>query len=194
MGFPKLLKKYRAFKEAYKVEYSFEGTVEKFDTIDIVDPERLTRGLYVSNENGTRYVPLALGKKPPAEIGDTVIVVGKDGQYKENVVSTAVILIPNGHYAIFSRDIRTRPARVALVWNIPTIVAFIIAIIVYWTRSYEWLFIPAILIFLYWSYIDTYLTNRLKKPKLYSCDEETWQSLLDDATSTFEVTHQESAV
>ena len=187
MGDQKLLKKYFVFKETYGVEYALEGTVEKFDTIDIVDPERLTRGLYISTENGTRYVPLDLRRKPPVEIGDTVIIVGKDGNSKENVVSTAVILIPKGHYAVFSRDIRTRPPRVALVWTISVVVALIM-IAFYWIQSYEWLFFLAIVIFYWLPCIDTYLTNKLHQPKLYSCDDETWYALLRETESIFDIT------
>jgi hypothetical protein len=86
MGDSKLLTRFRQFCEAYKVEYAFEGVVEGFDTIDIVDPERLTRGILVRSEDGVRLVQNQSKRKPPVTVGDTILVVGNDIKHKENRV------------------------------------------------------------------------------------------------------------
>lgn len=190
MGHPKLVKKYHAFSDAYGVEYAFVGTVEKFDIIDTIDPERLTRGLYVSSERGTRLVSLDTKRKPPVEIGETVIVVGRDRQPEKDEVKPAIILIPKGHYALFSSDIRAISPRDELVSNIPMIIGgclFIIPIF-FLPADYSWLILVGLFLFYVTSLFTLIFPNYSRQPKLYKCNEETWQTLLREAESMYNVT------
>jgi hypothetical protein len=190
MGDPKLLTRLREFCEAYKVEYAFEGTVEGFDTIDIVDPERLTRGLYVSREKDRRLVGLDSKKKPPVEVGDTVIVVGRDARYEENRVVPAVILIPKGHYSLFSTSLQTHKPLAAILLNLSLIPGLILVILASSVMpQMEPLLFFLLYTILFLSYcIDSYLTDRFRKPRLYYCDEETWHLLIGEISTKFGVT------
>ena len=198
MGDPKLLKKYQAFSEAYRAEYAFEGTVEKLDTIDIIDPERLTRGLYVSSERGTRLISLDSKRKPPVEIGDSIIVVGLDSGLNEIEVLPVIILIPKGHYALLSRDIRTGFTRDQLLWNIPAIAGFGLAILSllllqsYRDLVYLWFTILGWLLYFVTSFSELIFSDRYRQSRLYTCDEATWQALLSEITSTFDIVLAES--
>jgi hypothetical protein len=190
MGDPKLLKKYYAFSEAYKVEYAFEGVVEKFDTIDTIDPERLTRGLYVSSERGTRLVSLDSKRKPPVEIGETVIVVGSDRRPEKDEVQSAIILIPKGHYALFSSDIRAISPRDELISTIPMIIGgclFIIPIF-FLPADYSWLILVGLFLYCVTPLLNLIFPNHFRQPKLYKCDEKTWLALLKEAESMYNVT------
>jgi len=172
------------------VKYAFEGFVEGFDTIDTVDPERFTRGLYVSRENDRRLVYLDFRRKPPTEVGDTVIVVGRDVKSEENGIRPAVILIPKGRYSLFSRGFQTKPPLVTILWSLPFMAGIILLWLSHWIvpqMEYTWLIIPLTLILSFFPCIDTYLTDRSRRPRLYHCDEETWQTLLEAATSRFDM-------
>jgi len=198
MGDQRLLKKYRAFNEAYQAKYAFEGTVENLDTIDIIDPERLTRGLYITSEKGTRLVSLDSKRKPPVEVGDPVIVVGRDSRPNEIEVLPVIILIPKGHYALLSRDIRTGFTRSKLLWNIPAaaglgLVALSLLLLqVYRDLVYLWLIILGWLLYFVTSFSELALSDRYRQSRLYTCDEQTWQALLTEITSTFDIILPES--
>lgn len=190
MGDPKLVKKYHAFNDAYRVEYAFEGTVEKFDIIDTIDPERFTRGLYVSSERGTRLVSLDTKRKPPVEIGETVIVVGRDRQPEKDEVKPAIILIPKGHYALFSSDIRAISPRDELISIIPMIIGGFLLIIstFFLSIAYWWLSLLGWLLYFVPPLFRLIFPNYSRQPKLYKCNEETWQTLLREAESMYNVT------
>ena len=120
MGDSKLLEK---FREVYAAEYAFEGVVERLDTVEPVPPEHLTRGVFVRTENGTSLVPFKHKERPPLEIGDTVIVVGRNGWRGENSVLPAVLFNPKERYVRLSGNIKPYTAGSAVFLVTPTIVS-----------------------------------------------------------------------
>ena len=192
MGDQKLLKRFRQFCEDYRAEYAFEGTVEGFDTIDIVDPERLTRGFYVSREKVRSLVGLDSRRKPPVEIGDAVIVVGRDVRYEENRVVPAVILIPKGRHSLFSRGFQTRLSLITILWSLPFMAGVILVLLSPWIvpqmMEYAWLIIPLLLMFSFSPCVDSYLTDQSRRPRVYHCDEETWCLLIGEISTKFGIT------
>ncbi|MBN2229797.1 MAG: hypothetical protein JW779_09410 [Candidatus Thorarchaeota archaeon] len=189
-----MLVKFRQFCEAYKAEYAFEGTVEGFDTIDIVDPERLTRGFFVRNGSVEKLVQNAAKRKPPVEIGDRVIVVGSDRRAGEDKVVPAVVLIPKRHRVLFSRDIRTGFTRETLLWNIPAIAGICLVLLSFlFLQSYQdlmylWLMIPGWLLYFVTRFSELIFSDRFRESRLYHCDDETWHALQDEVESKFNVT------
>ncbi|TFH01441.1 MAG: hypothetical protein E4H14_18590 [Candidatus Thorarchaeota archaeon] len=88
-----MLKRLHGFCDVYKANCSFEGTVEDFDTMWYVDPERLARGMTVRTESETKFVEFRPKRKPPIEIGDHVIVTGLETGKEKKTVISAVLLI-----------------------------------------------------------------------------------------------------
>ncbi|MDH4212530.1 MAG: hypothetical protein OEV85_01305 [Candidatus Thorarchaeota archaeon] len=193
MGDQKLLTKFRQFCEDYGTEYAFEATVEGFDTIDIVDPERLTRGFYVSRGKVRSLVGLYSRGKPPVEIGDAVIVAGRDARREENRVVPAVILIPKGHSILFSSEIKYPTIRGFVIFFSPLIAASIVMLLygllipLEYSLTYSWIFLLGISLFLSWFPAMSYLEDYLKRPRLFHCDEDTWQSLAKEVASKYDI-------
>jgi len=194
MGDQKLLTKFRQFCEDYRVEYAFEGIIEGFDTIDGIDPERLTRGFYVSRGKVRSLVELDSRRKPPVEIGDAAIVVGRDVRYEENRVVPAVILIPKERSILFSSEIKYPTIRGFVILFSPLIAASIVMlsygllIPLEYSLTYSWIFLLGISLFVSWFPAMSYLENYLKRPRVYCSDEKTWQLLIREISAKFGVT------
>jgi hypothetical protein len=201
MGDQKLLTKFRRFCDDYRAEYAFEGIIEGFDTIDGIDPERLTRGLFVRSERDSRLVGLDSKRKPPVEVGNTIIVVGRDARLKENEVIPAAILIPKERSILFSSEIKHTRHGFVILFS-PLIVAFgiimsyILFIPLEYSLTYSWIFLLGISFFVSWFPSMSYLEDYLKRPRLYHCDEKTWSTLSEEITERFgiEVTMQITTV
>lgn len=191
MGDPKLLTRFREWCETYKVEYAFEGIVEGFDTIDYVDPERLTRGLFVCSEEHTRFVLNEPKRKPPVRIGDKVVVVGRDEMHQENSVRPAVILNLTERYVLFSKDIQARITGRALLWYIPYFIGLGLVITVVWivpVIGYSWLYDFGWLLVLCLFCVDTLSGGYKRRPRSYQCDEKTWHALTAEVAERFGIT------
>jgi hypothetical protein len=187
MGDPKLLDKLRQFCEAYKTEYAFEGVVEGFDTVEAVDPKRLNRGMFVRTENGTRLVHFNLKKWPLFEIGNSVIVVGRNGWRGENSVLPAVIVNSKGHYALFSGDIGPKSKRSAILCYIPMYVGigFWMTAIRFLPEENFWIYSFVGLLLMYTSCLAPYFMEYLRRPRLLHCDEQSWHELTTEIVEKF---------
>jgi hypothetical protein len=188
MGEPKLLERFRQFCKEYNAEYAFEGEIEGFDIVDLVPPERLTRGISVHTDTGTRYVQLNPERKPPIGIGETIIVVGRNGWRGENSVSPAVILHPAGRDVFFSRDLRPRSRRSLVLWNLPWVIA-LAAIILQWNLMPQQVWIPVLGLsfFVIASCTETLVVDYGQRPKSFNCDEHTWLALTAEIENRFEI-------
>ena len=188
MGEPKLLERLRQFCKAYNVEYAFEGDIEGFDTVDPVPSERLTRGISVHTDTGTRYVQLNPERKPPIGIGETIIVVGRDGWREENSVSPAVIIHPAGRDVFFSRDLRPRSRRSLVLWNLPSVIV-LAAIILQWNLMPQQVWIPVLGLsfFVIASCTETLVVDYGQRPKSFNCNERNWLALTAEIEDRFEI-------
>jgi hypothetical protein len=193
IGNPKLLTRFRQFCEAYNTEYAFEGTIEGFDTIDTVDPERLPRGLYVSRENDRRLVGLDSRRKPPVEVGDAVIVVGRDARPEEKKVIPIAILNSRKRSILFTCEIKPPTISGAVLLFSPMIAAlglfmsYALFILLEYSLTYSWIFLLGVFLFVSWFPAISFLGDYLKRPRLYHCDEKTWSALSEEIAERFSV-------
>ena len=185
LGDQKLLRKFREFCEAYNVKYAFEGVVEGFDTIDTVDPERLTRGLFVRSERDVKLVQNESKRKPPVIIGDRLIVVGRNGRHGEKSVLPAALLILKRKQMFFAKALRIgkldefRLNR--LLYAIAVIsMGFLLALMT--NPTIELLGVWIILVLFVSSFS---VTGYVLRPRLYSCDEDTWHALTTEIAERF---------
>ncbi|MFW9957150.1 MAG: hypothetical protein ACFFCT_03680 [Candidatus Odinarchaeota archaeon] len=199
MGDPKLLTRFREFCDAYKAEYAFEGIVEGLDTIDYIVPERLTRGLYVRTINGLKLVDNRSRRKHPVEVGDRIVVVGRnralvdsrDGRRVENVLP-AVFIILERKQVYFPKAYKIR--------NLDSFKLIQLLGSIYVISTGVWLVVttnPTIeligMLIILALYVPSFsISEYILRPRLYSCDEETWCTLLEELASKFDVTFSES--
>ncbi|TFG30931.1 hypothetical protein EU528_07420 [Candidatus Thorarchaeota archaeon] len=187
MGDSALLKRFHEFCNIYEANRSFEGTVEDFDTIWYVDPERLTRGMTVRTESDTKFVEFHPKRKPAVEIGDHVIVAGLVTVREKNNVNPAVILNSTKRYVLFPQDIRVWSTSTNLLWNLPETIGLALAGIGTWISSsaFLWMIFLGWLIFGGAAFPKYFVKDYLQRSRLYSCDERTWEELTAAISSRF---------
>lgn len=134
---------------------------------------------------GTRLVHFSTEKRVPLDVGDTVIVIGKDGWRGENSVLPMVLLHPKDHYVLVSREIRGRTRMESTLLGLPVVatlvmlIAWLVSSLIYWESS--WIFSYAMLLSAGVMLVEfgvLELSKYLKRPRLFQCDEETWQELV----------------
>ena len=214
MGEPKLVIRFRKFCENNKVDCAFEGVVESWDMIGNGDTELRTRGFFVNSEYGKRYVGLDLRKKNPIAklpiaIGDSVIITGREIKYpkgfvfynedKANSMDIAVLLVSHEHRIWFSfdnRPIRQYDSSLYILWIFLGIAIFgilaageILMSGQWFGLLSQWWFIPLFIASLFIACIGEMLFALWsRRPRQYQCDEETWQTLLEEVESMFGIT------
>ena len=150
-----------------------------------VAKEQFYRTMAVRTEGGTRLVHFSTEKRVPLDVGDTVIVLGKDGWRGENSVLPMVLLHPKDHYVLVSREIRGRTRMESTLLGLPVVatlvmlIAWLVSSLIYWESS--WIFSYAMLLSAGVMLVEfgvLELSKYLKRPRLFQCDEETWQELV----------------
>ena len=185
MDNPKLLERVLQICEDKTVEHAFEGVVEGYSPVEPVAQEQFYRTMAVRTEGGTRLVHFSTEKRVPLDVGDTVIVIGKDGWRGETSVLPMVLLHPKDRYVLVSREIRSRTRMESTLLGIPVVVTSVMLILwlvsslVYWESS--WVFPYALVLsacLMLAEFFVLELSKYLKRPRLFQCDEETWQELV----------------
>lgn len=186
MGDSKLLAKFHRLCDDYKAEYAIEGMVEDFDTIYPVPPERLTRGMTLNLGNETKLVDFHLTKRPPVNVGDKVVVVGKNYSIRERSFLPAVILSPEEKWVLFSKEnLVKKPNKlelvIILIGAVVLIVEWLIAsvfgsfgIVAYGSLVLFLLFCP-----------PPYVLSYIRRPRMYNCSEQECRLLLEEIGGRF---------
>ena len=174
---------------AYRAKYAFEGVVEDLQSLKLVGPERLPRGMLVRGTVGPRFVQFESERMPPVTIGDTVIVVGLDGWRGENSVLPAVLLNPTERYAWFFGDLRHRMTCNMALWNTSVIFAvafgiFLIAKQIPPLREI-WSYVLSLLFLIVAFFAEPFVLKYNERPRLYYCDEKTWHALTAELAERF---------
>ena len=180
-----MLTRFRRFCEAYRVEYALEGVVEGFDTIDYVDPERLTRGLFVRSEERTRFVLNEPKRKPPVKIGDKVVVVGKDRWHGEESVLPAVLLVLEEHHAFFFEALEMKNLGRPILLPLSSVILVSLWGILIRSLPNGPLETLGSLIILVLMTSIVLIEGYILRPRLYQCDEQTWHALIAEVAEKF---------
>jgi hypothetical protein len=184
MGDSKILKKFRRLCDDYKVEFVIEGVVEDFDTVYPVPPERLTRGMAINIGEETRLVVFHNTKRPPVEIGDRVIVVGKEYPTKKAGILPVTILNPTKKWVLFSREyLLKKPDKSELAITLIGSGIFIVAWLI--ARDSFPAFAFGILLPFLLFFPPPYLMTFLRRPRLHNCSKQECQLLLEEIGGRF---------
>ena len=190
MGDPKLLTRLRQFCDAYKAQYAFIGEVEGFETVEHAGSKSTEQGMYVRTEEGSKLVQLNEEKNPSVDIGDKVVVVGGAGWCGENSVNPAVLLNPTERYVWFFRDLRPRTRCSNALWEMPVLlIAYIIFLIAQQIEALRniWSYVLGVLFLIVALLSESFVLQYNERPRLYHCDEQTWQSLIKEVSSRFDI-------
>ena len=192
MGDSRLLTRFREFYMAYRAKYAFEGVVEGLQLLAPVEPEHLPRGMFVRGTVGPRFVQFESERMPPVAIGDTVVVVGLDGWRGENSVLPAVLLNPAERYAWFFGNLRHRTTCNMALQN--TCVLFAVATGIFLiAKQIEplreiWSYVLSLLFLIVALFAEPFVLKYNERPRLYHCDEQTWQALTSEVAERFGIT------
>ena len=92
-------------------EHIYRGTISEFDTVDSVPKERLVKGMLVDGTEGIRRVyfeTLGQGKSSIdsslLNVGDPVIVVGRQNPLRETATFPPLIILPEKQTILFSQQ------------------------------------------------------------------------------------------
>ena len=194
MDNPKLLERVLQICEEKTVEYAFEGVVEGYSPVEPVAQEQFYRTMAVRTEGGTRLVHFSTEKRVPLDVGDTVIVLGKDGWRGENSVLPTVLLHPKNRYVLVSREIKNRTRMESTLLGLPVaatlvmLIAWLVSSLIHWESS--WVFSYAMLLSAGVMLVEfgvLELSKYLKRPRLFQCDEETWQELVKKVALNYSI-------
>ncbi len=188
MGVPKLVQRYRRFCDDYKVEYAIEGTVEDFDTLYPVPPERLVRGIDIRVGNDVRLVAFHQ-KQPPITIEERVIVIGRDVRFDENAILPAMIFSPEHQQVLFSENLQDFSKSFAKTYAVSALCGIFLILGALWLGFWYNPVINIILtLFLVpWCFSETLYTEYHKRPRTFTCDNETWQALAQEVDERFRI-------
>ncbi len=187
MGDSTLLTKFRETCDDHEADLTIDGVVENFDTVYPVPPERLTRGIVVSSGETQRVVDFGRVKWPAVNIGDRLVIVGRNSEVGRKSVQPIVILNPTEHLGSFSRLITKRQEKRFIAYKaLPIVIVAITwlgARMIIPTLNIEFFFIAYILAIVlqgsFWSYYT--------RPRSYSIDEATWNLLMREIADRFNI-------
>lgn len=96
----------------WEPEHIYRGTIFEFDTVGPVPKERLVKGMLVDRKEGIRRVYFeALGTSKPRlnssvmDVGDSVIVVGKQNPLRETTTFPLLIILPEKQIILLSQQL-----------------------------------------------------------------------------------------
>jgi len=206
MGDSKILTEFRRLCDDYKAEYAIEGTVESFDTLYPVPPERLNRGVVIDSGLGKKYVDFWYHRKIPIEAGQKVIVVGKDSVQRTDMdiyhrgraypskmdcVEPIAILSPENRWVQFSRQLRPSVKSARLYIAAYVLAAVLLMLLFIPLRDYILLTMNPLLAFLFLGLYVILLclpcpwSDHSLRPRLYEANETTWTLLMKEIATRF---------
>ena len=189
MGDSKILKKFRQVCDEYKAEYVIEGVIEDFDTIYPVPPERMTRGMILNLGEETRFVDFWRTKRPPANVGDRVLVVGHDSASAKNSVQPAVMLSSAENWVLFSKGLETyklNKMELAFTLGVPALffIFWLITMEAYPSLAFR-MFVICYLIVWTPDLLIRGINSYRRRFRLYICSEEECHLLLEEIGGRF---------
>jgi hypothetical protein len=188
MGDSKLLTEFREICEGHEADLAIDAIVEDFDTVYPVPQERLTRGIVISTGEKQRVVEFGRIKWPIANIGDRLVIVGRNKKDGRNSIRPIAILSPKEQRGSFSRMI---PGKQYWKIIVPYVLSIAIATI-FWLVAR--MTIPSFDIEIFMiTWITTMITFQgsfwiyVRTPRSFNLDETTWVLLMEEIANRFDL-------
>jgi hypothetical protein len=110
MGDSKVIKKFLRLLEECEDDHIYQGTILEIIKVDYVPKERYATGIIVTGKTGIHRVEFASGHKKYIEdiasfnIGDEVLILGKENHLRPNTTLPSIILIPEEEAVVLSKE------------------------------------------------------------------------------------------